>query len=251
MHSGPSGNAHARMIWSVAAARPPRLDSVSATWRGDQHAVRSNAHQTRRRRQLTPAPPCDLARWRNGSAWARALRGGIHRVERLARGHEQAVALGAAEADVAAHLGQADAADQLAGRIPHRHAVIADVAAGIARGPDIAIDVAAHAVRPAVHAVDDEVAEQLLIAELVVGADIEHMHIAFAARTGIARSLAGRNHVQLLVVRREREPVGIGHLFLGHDDVEAAAWLDPIAIARQLTLAPHQARPHAGTRMST
>src|SRR5258708_31976589 len=158
MHSGPSGNAHARMIWSVAAARPPRLDSVSATWRGDQHAVRSNAHQTRRRRQLTPAPPCDLARWRNGSAWARALRGGIHRVERLARGHEQAVALGAAEADVAAHLGQADAADQLGGPRPHPHAVIADVAAGTSRGPDISLVTPTHTRQAALHALKHGIA---------------------------------------------------------------------------------------------
>src|SRR5438876_12359458 len=93
-------------------------------------------------------------RWRNGSARCCALRGGIYRVERLARGHEQPVALGAAEADVAAHLGQADPADELAVRRPYRHAAIADVAAGIARGPDIAVDVAAHAVRSALHAVN-------------------------------------------------------------------------------------------------
>src|SRR5450631_1786587 len=87
---------------------------------------------------------CCIERWRNGSARSGALRGGVHGVERLARGHEQAVALGAAEADVAAHLGQADPADELAVRRPYRHAVIADVAACIARGPDIAVDIAAH-----------------------------------------------------------------------------------------------------------
>jgi hypothetical protein len=38
---------------------------------------------------------------RNGSARGGALRGGVDGVARLARGHEQAVALGAAEADVA------------------------------------------------------------------------------------------------------------------------------------------------------
>jgi hypothetical protein len=98
------------------------------------------------------------------------LGGGIHGVERLARDHEQAVALGAAKADVAAHLRQADPADQLAFRRPYRHATIADVAAGIARDPEIAIDIAAHAVRPAVHPVNHEIAEPFLIAELVVGA---------------------------------------------------------------------------------
>src|SRR5580692_480340 len=108
------------------------------------------------------------------SARGRALRRGIDRVDRLAPGHEQAVALGAAEADVAAHLGQADAAEQLALRRPHRHPVIADMAAGIAGSPDIAVDVAADAVGSAVDAVDHEVAEHFLIRELVVGADVEH-----------------------------------------------------------------------------
>ena len=43
-----------------------------------------------------------------------SLRGRVDGIERLARGHEQAIALGTAEADVAADLGQADAADELA-----------------------------------------------------------------------------------------------------------------------------------------
>src|SRR5205807_904910 len=65
------------------------------------------------------------------SARSCALRGGIHGIERLARGHEQTVALGAAEADVAAYLGQTDTADELAVRRPYRHTAIAHVAAGI------------------------------------------------------------------------------------------------------------------------
>src|SRR6266568_6116725 len=140
--------------------------------------------QTKRRRRVTPTPPSLYRATANRSAWSCALRGGIHGVERLARRHEQAVALGAAEADVAAHLGQADPADELAVRRPNRHAAIADVAAGIARGPDVAVDIAAHAVRSALHAVNREVAEPLLIGELVVGADIEHEHVALATRTG-------------------------------------------------------------------
>src|SRR3954462_5115806 len=62
----------------------------------------------------TRPPKLGEGEWWNGSARCCALRGGIHGVERLARGHEQAVALGAAEADVAAHLGQPDTADELA-----------------------------------------------------------------------------------------------------------------------------------------
>src|SRR4051812_37359081 len=44
----------------------------------------------------------------------RALRIDIHRVERVARGHEQAVALDAAEAEVRAALGERDMADHRA-----------------------------------------------------------------------------------------------------------------------------------------
>src|ERR1700676_4244783 len=103
--------------------------------------------RTKRRRLVTPTPPSLYRAMAGGSARSCALRGGIHGVEGLARGHEQAVALGAAEADVAAHLGQADPADELAIRRPYRHTAIAHMAAGTARGPDIAVDIAAHAVR--------------------------------------------------------------------------------------------------------
>src|SRR3982751_718854 len=106
----------------------------------------------------------------NASARSGALRCRVHGVERLARGHEQAVALRATESDVAADLGQADTAEQLAFRRPHGDAAIADGAAGIARAPDIALDVAAHAVRSAFDPVDHEVREPLAVGELVVGA---------------------------------------------------------------------------------
>ena len=69
------------------------------------------------------------------------------------------------------------------------------MAPGIARDPDIAVDIAAHAVRPALHVVNHEIAEPLLIGELVVGADIEHGHVALAARTGIAWPFAGTGDV--------------------------------------------------------
>src|SRR6202790_5220423 len=118
--------------------------------------------RTKKRRRVTPTHPSLYRAMAGGLAGSCALRGGIHGVERLARGHEQAVALGAAEADVAAHLGQADAAEELAVRRPYRHAAIAHGTAGIARAPDIAVDVAAHAVRTALHAVNHEVAEPLV-----------------------------------------------------------------------------------------
>src|SRR5215218_1419296 len=128
---------------------------------------------------------------RAGLARACTLRGRVHRIERLARGHEQAVSLGAAEADVAAHFGKPDAAEQLAVRRPGRHTAVADGTAGIAGRPDIAVDVAAHAVRPALHAVDHALAEPLLVGELVIAADVEHKDLALAAGPGVAGSLAG------------------------------------------------------------
>src|SRR3954470_19573157 len=165
------------------------------------------------------------------------LRRREHRVERLARRHEQAGALGAAEGDVAAYLRQADAAEQLAFRRPYRRAAVADGAAGIAGGPDIAVDVAAHAVRSALHTVNHALAEPLVVGELVVGADVEHEYFALAAGAGVAGSLAGRDDVELLEVRREAQPVGIGHLLLGDDEIDTAARVDAIAIGRKLALA--------------
>src|SRR5262249_36843317 len=70
---------------------------------------------------------------------SRSLRFEIDRVERLARGHEQAVPLRAAEADVRAVLRQPDHADRLAGRRDDQHA-------GARARPDVAVDVAADAV---------------------------------------------------------------------------------------------------------
>src|SRR5262249_46898488 len=62
----------------------------------------------------------------------RALSVDVHRVERLARRHEQAIAFRSAEADVGAHFRQADAAEQLAVGRPHGDAAVADAAAGVA-----------------------------------------------------------------------------------------------------------------------
>src|SRR5713226_8090264 len=61
-----------------------------------------------------------------------ALRRDVERVQRLAGGHEQPVALRTAETDVTADLGQADAADELALGVPHRHPAVADGASGVA-----------------------------------------------------------------------------------------------------------------------
>src|SRR5262245_65455451 len=69
---------------------------------------------------------------RNGLAGGRALGLGVDGVERLAGGHEKSVALGPAEADVAADLGKPDAADELSLLVPHGDAAVAEGAAGVA-----------------------------------------------------------------------------------------------------------------------
>src|SRR5713101_1467462 len=171
-----------------------------------------------------------------GLAGRGALRGGVDRVERLAGRHEQAVALGPAEADVAADLGQPDAPDELTLRRPHRHPAIAHVAARIARAPEIAVHVGAHAVGPALDAIHHEVAEELAVAELVVRADVEHVHLALAARVRVARPLAGADHVELLEVGREAEPVGIGYLVFAYHLSERAALVDAVHRGGQLAL---------------
>src|SRR5713226_7341717 len=165
-----------------------------------------------------------------------ALRRGVGRVERLARGHEQAIALGTTEAHVAADLGQPDAPDELALRRPHRHPAVAHAAAGVAGAPQIAIHIGAHAVRPALHAVHHEVAEELAVGELVVRAHVEGVHVALAAGTRVARALARTDHIELLVVRREAEPVRIRHLVLPDHLGEGAALVHAIDRGWQLAL---------------
>src|SRR5262245_66450841 len=85
----------------------------------------------------------------SGSARRGALRCGVERVQRLAAAHEQPVALGPAERDVGAHLGQPDASEELAFGRPHGHAAVTETApagVAVARHPDVAVDVAARAV---------------------------------------------------------------------------------------------------------
>src|SRR5262249_32171387 len=236
------------------ALRPGRDDGRRARATGDD--------QRRARSLLGPAAPAprlarvrpqprrgrrparrhrrELSRLR--SAGRRSLRVHVYGVERLARGHEQAIALGTAEADVAADLGQADAPDQFALRRPYRDAAVADRATGVARRPYVAEDVAAHAVGSALDAVDHAIGEQLAIGYLVVRADIEGIDLALAARPRVTRPLAGADDVELLVVGREADPVGIGHLLLGDHEIDLAGGIDAIAVGRQLALA----HAHAG-----
>src|SRR5262245_20107462 len=85
------------------------------------------------------------------------LGGGVHGVERLAPRHEQAIPLGSAEADVADDLGDPDAPDELPLGCPDGHAAVPHGPPGVARAPQVAVDVTPDAVRAALHPVDHEV----------------------------------------------------------------------------------------------
>src|SRR5262249_6526053 len=144
-----------------------------------------------------------------------------------------------AESDVGAHLRQPDAAQQLAVGIPHRHTAVPETApAGIAvaRDPEVAVDVRAHTVRTTLDPIDHEVAEQLLVRHLVVGADVELVHVAVAARSLIARTSPGTDDIELLVVGREAEPVRVRQLVLGDDEIDAATRIHAIDGVWQLAL---------------
>ena len=85
-------------------------------------------------------------------------------------------------------------------------AAVTEGTAGVARAPDISVDIAAHAVGAAFDAVDDAVGDQFLVGQLVVHADIEHVDHALAAGTGVAGPLAGADDIELLI-RPSGQPV--------------------------------------------
>src|ERR1700729_2944359 len=103
---------------------------------------------------------------RRTSAIMRALRFDIDRIQRLARGHEQAIALLAAEAEIGAGLRQADLTDPLAVRRKDLDTVIA-VADPSGTHPDIAFGVDAQAVREAGFAVERHVDQRARVRKLV------------------------------------------------------------------------------------
>src|SRR5690606_37893031 len=120
----------------------------------------------------------------------RALRIDVQRVERLARRHEQPVALRSAESDVRAALGQPNASEQRRRRVPDRDAAVADSAARVARAPEVAEHVDAYAVGAAWDAVDRERCELLDVGHAAVRADVADVQVA------------ARYDVELLVVGR-------------------------------------------------
>jgi len=111
----------------------------------------------------------------------------IHRVQRLAGGHEQAIAARASEADIGAVFRQADHADRLAGGCDDLHS-------GGSAGPHIAIDIATDAVGCAAL----ELHETLAVAQCLA---VEIVDANLAAGAGVA-------DVDLFVVGRKQMPFG-------------------------------------------
>src|SRR5262249_42646757 len=87
------------------------------------------------------------------------LRRYVNRIQGLAGGHEQAIALRPTEANVSADLGEANASDELSLWVPYGHAAVTNVAARIARAPQVSLDVATSTVRSAFDPVDHKVGE--------------------------------------------------------------------------------------------
>src|SRR5712691_333147 len=120
----------------------------------------------------------------------------IHRVERLAAGDEQTVALGASEADIGACFRHTDHADALAaGRN--------DLHAGARAAPEVAVDVAADAVggRGHVGAGNIQNDEALAAADRLA---IQVPDLDFAR--------AGVREIDPFVIGREANAVGPGHI---------------------------------------
>src|SRR5579872_4418699 len=158
----------------------------------------------------------------SSSAADRAFGVDVDGVERLARRHEQPVSLDPAEAQIGAAFGQGDAADHLAVRGDYDHSV--QPLAGAPAAPQIAMDIAAEAVRRAVA----DIGERASIGE--PGAVIGDVIDADCPRPG-----ARLDDVHAGLVGRKAEPVRAVDV-AGDDAGAAGAAVDPVDIGRQFRL---------------
>ena len=146
-------------------------------------------------------------------------------VEGLARRHEEPVELGASEAQIGAALGQPDAADGRAFRIEHEHAV-QRVAPHAPAAPEIAVDVAANAIRRAAGtSVDEEPLVLQAAAIHVEGEDLPRRH------------RAGFDEVENRLIGRKAKAVRPEHA-LRHDIEATRAGVEPVDVLRQLGFGP-------------
>src|SRR6478752_3706766 len=116
-------------------------ETLSCIWLSPGSGRANNVASVAGKGRMAEAAPC-----RSPLPAERALGVDVERIQRLARRHEQAVPLEAAEADIGGALRQRDAADRLAVRVEHHDAVEFGRAHAPA-APQVAVDVAAHAIR--------------------------------------------------------------------------------------------------------
>src|SRR5262245_45160698 len=161
--------------------------------------------------------------WVAKLAAGRALRVHVERIDRMARRHEQPVALDAAEANVGGPFGQHDLADAFAVGREHDDAVVA--LAHPPAAPQIAVDVAAEAVRRlALRAGDEDAAVGELRAVVDHVEDADH-----------AWREPGLDDVHPALVRREAESVWAVDV-AGHDRGAAAPRIEPVDVGGQFRL---------------
>ena len=156
-----------------------------------------------------------------------ALRVHVQRIDRVARRHEQPVAVAAAEADVGSALGQRDEADRLAGRIEHLDAV--ERRAHAPAAPQIAVDVDPKAVgRFFFFAVDEDAA----IGELRSAVD----HVEDIDRASLGRAL---DDIELRFVGRKGQSVRPLDQPGGRDRRTPAVGIEPVDVEGQFRLCLH------------
>src|SRR5579871_6281375 len=178
--------------------------------------------------------PCMQERVKPQSSGRRALGLGLEDIERLAGGHEQAVALRPAKGEIGAYFGQTNTADQLAGRVEHQNPGIAQRRIGTA--PKVAGDIGAHAVGPAFDPVDHHISKQAPV-DRPRPLHIKGKDYAIAAGSAVARAFAGADHVKRTMIGGEADAVGIGELFFADRHFEPAARVPAVDIGRQFALA--------------
>src|SRR5262252_1707645 len=146
----------------------------------------------------------------------------VKRIERVARRHEQAVALDAAKADVGAALRKRNRADPLAFRVEHHDPV--EPFAGAPAAPQIAVCIATKAVRR-------------------LGGLAGHEHLAIGELGTVvddivdpdqARHIAEVDDIHFPLVRREAQPVRPD--VADHHGGAAGLRIEPVDVGRQLLL---------------
>ena len=139
----------------------------------------------------------------------------------MARGHEQAIALDASEADIGASFGQGDEADRFSCGIEHLHSILLRIPHAPA-APEVAIDIAAKTVRRSAGLGGYE------------GAAVDKLGavIGYVVDADHAWGDTRLNDVHFLFVRREAKTIRTIDIAGDHSGV--AGLVEPVDVGRQL-----------------